>query len=139
MVPTRPPSPASPPQLSYFTQRPSADAQWPDGVDLFLDASVTTGDSITQTEDGFVFEVHLSEPRGAKLQFRCPDAAEAQEWSHCIALNLRALQQVRPCCIPHTPCPTSAPQGNVRSRRIPRPSRATFAGAGHHARRARRG
>lgn len=74
------------PQLCYYKQRPTAEDEFPDGVDVFFDETCSAGEAVTQTAEGYVFDVICG---GSKLRFRAAQAAEAQEWLYCIKVNTR--------------------------------------------------
>ena len=100
--PPRSPKPAVPSQLCYWTQKPTVDthSSFCDGVDVFLDATSSAGRSVTRSVDDArgtsycAFEVHGTDGlgHGATLTFRCSAVSEAQEWIHCIAINIEAHQ-----------------------------------------------
>ena len=100
--PPRSPKPAVPSQLCYWTQKPTVDtlSSFCDGVDLFFDATSSAGRSVTRSVDDArgtsycAFEVHGTDGlgHGATLTFRCSAVSEAQEWIHCIAINIEAHQ-----------------------------------------------
>ena len=82
------PTPARPhaAQLCYYKQRPTAEDEFPDGVDVFFDETCSAGEAVTQTAEGYLFDVICG---GSKLRFRAAEAAEAQEWLYCIKVNTR--------------------------------------------------
>ena len=118
--PPRSPKPVVPPQLCYWAQKPTADtcsafpdgdthSMFPDGVDLFFDAASSAGRSVTRSGDDArggsycAFELHGTD--GCTLTFRCGTISEAQEWVHCLAINIEAHQAMAPTA---APAPTAA-------------------------------
>ena len=83
-------------QLCYYKQRPTAEDELPDGVDVFFDETCSAGEAVTQTAAGYVFDVICG---GSKLRFRAAEAAEAQEWLYCVQVNTRLALQAMVSCL----------------------------------------
>ena len=110
--------------MCYWAQKPTADtcsafpdgdthSMFPDGVDLFFDAASSAGRSVTRSGDDArgssycAFEVHGTD--GCTLTFRCGSTSEAQEWLHCLAINIEAHQAMAPTAAPAPTVATAPP------------------------------
>lgn len=99
-------------QLCYYKQRPTAEDELPDGVDVFFDETCSAGEAVTQTAAGYVFDVICG---GSKLRFRAAEAAEAQEWLYCVQVNTRlALQAAADSTVGSDAGPASNGLGGVK-------------------------